>query len=99
MRMTPKINDMPTETRNRSIATLRPLITCTVMSGPLVIQGKTFVMKSTLRLRLGVDGKPRAAIPARGAALLLLLGRDGSQLRDLLAAPHELLAVELLNLG
>ena len=38
MRVTPKISDIPTETRNRSMPTLRPLITCTVMSGPLVIQ-------------------------------------------------------------
>src|SRR6185436_2754096 len=38
MRVTPKISDMPTETRNRNMPTLRPLITCTVTSGPLVIQ-------------------------------------------------------------
>src|SRR5262245_5724046 len=38
MRVTPKISDIPTDTRNRSMPTLRPLITCTAMSGPLVIQ-------------------------------------------------------------
>src|SRR5215831_19077280 len=53
MRVTPKISDMPTDTRNRSIPTLRPLITCTVMSGPLVIQGKSAVM--ALLLLLGCD--------------------------------------------
>ena len=47
MRVTPKINDIPTETRNRNIPTLRPLITWTVMSGPLVIQGKRPVRAST----------------------------------------------------
>src|SRR5215472_5993760 len=50
MRVTPKISDMPTDTRNRSIPTLRPLITCTVMSGPLVIQGKSEVMALLLLL-------------------------------------------------
>src|SRR5262249_23054799 len=53
MRVTPKISDMHTDTRNRSIPTLRPLITCTVMSGPLVIQGKSEVM--VLLLLLGRD--------------------------------------------
>src|SRR6516225_10016422 len=53
MRVTPKISDIPTDTRNRSIPTLRPLITCTVMSGPLVIQGKRAVM--ALLLLLGRD--------------------------------------------
>src|SRR5215471_607577 len=53
MRVTPKISDMPTDTKNRSIPTLSPLITCTVMSGPLVIQGKSAVM--ALLLLLGRD--------------------------------------------
>src|SRR5262245_49367834 len=53
MRVTPKISDMPTETRKRSIPTLRPLITCTVMSGPLVIQGKSEVMALLLLLGRG----------------------------------------------
>src|SRR5262249_39210768 len=83
MRVTPKISDMPTDTRNRSIPTLRPLITCTVMSGPLVIQGKRSVM--ALLLLLGRHrpelGDFVAALDDVLAVYLLDVTQDGLALR------------------
>src|SRR6266852_1134551 len=77
MRVTPKISDIPTETRNRNMPTLRPLSTCTVTSGPFVIQANE---------------------PVAGA-LLLLVGGHGPELGDLVAAPNQLTAVVLLDVG
>src|SRR6266850_2251878 len=60
MRVTPKMSDIPTETRKRNMATDSPLITWTTMSGPLVTQGNRLVTASTLRLLLllGRRGRP-----------------------------------------
>src|SRR5947208_857319 len=77
MRVTPKISDIPTETRKRNIPTLRPLSTCTVTSGPFVIQANEPV----------------------AWALLLLVGGQGAELGDLVAALHQLTAVVLLHVG
>src|SRR5262245_60037442 len=89
MRVTPKISDIPTETRNRNIPTLSPLITCTAMSGPLVSHGKRCVTTSIRR------------DPARagGVARLLLLRRGRPQLSHLVAALDDVLAVGLLDVG
>src|SRR5438552_7984565 len=76
MRVTPKISDIPTETRNRNMPTLRPLSTCTVTSGPFVTQANE---------------------PVTG--LLLLVGGQGAELGDLVAALHQLTAVMLLHVG
>src|SRR5262245_3846134 len=84
MRVTPKISDMPTESRNRNMPTLSPLITCTAMSGPSVIHGKRLVVIS-------------ASFVSRKT--LFVLGGRRPELRDLIAAPDEVLAVNLLNVG
>src|SRR5215468_5951327 len=99
MRVTPKISDIPTEIRNRNIPTLRPLRICTVTSGPLVIQGKRLVTRSTLGLGWrGQVGRDRGGGPGPGRLLLLLGGRR-ADLGDLLAAPYHLGAVVLLDVG
>src|SRR5688500_12520739 len=99
MRITPKIRDIPTETRNRNIPTLSPLITCTAMRGPFVIQGNRPVMKSTVGRR-GDGSGPPVATPARMRFLLLLFRRrGGAELCDLVAALDDLLAVDLLDVG
>src|SRR5215510_2416207 len=85
MRVTPKISDMPTDTRNRSIPTLRPLITCTVMSGPLVIQGKSEVMALLLLL-----GRHRPELGDLVAALDDVLAVDLLDVAQDRLAPREL---------
>src|SRR5262249_20988496 len=78
MRVTPKISDMPTETRNRNIPTLNPLITWTTMSGPLVIHGRRLVIISTVGL--GVGGGTgvlrRPARPHEGYLFLVAASRS-----------------------
>src|SRR5262249_37705063 len=78
MRVTPKISDMPTETRNRNIPTLNPLITWTTMSGPLVIHGRRLVIISTVGL--GVGGGTgvlrRPARPHEGYLFLVAAARS-----------------------
>src|ERR1700674_4927242 len=74
MRVTPKISDIPTETRNRNIPTLRPLSTCTVTSGPLVIQANEPVARALLLLvgGHGADLGDLVAASHQLAAVVLL---------------------------
>src|SRR6516225_10486754 len=78
--------------------TLSPLITWIMMSEPLVIQGNRVVMKST-RSSVAATGPGAAGAPRPQASRLLLLGHGGAALGDLRAAPDELLAVVLLDVG
>src|SRR5882724_10249662 len=85
MRVTPKMSDIPTETRKRNMATDSPLITWTTMSGPLVIQGNRLVTASTLRLLLllGRRGRPEVLhllAAARDLLTLDLLDVGGERL-------------------
>src|SRR5438046_1741662 len=97
MRVTPKMSDIPTETRKRNMATDSPLITCTAMSGPLVIQGNRLVTASTLRLLLlpGRRGRPEILhlLDVRGERLTLGVElHDAEPLRRqrlLIAAAHD----------
>src|SRR4030095_82161 len=85
MRVTPKMSDIPTETRKRNMATDSPLITWTAMSGPLMIQGNRLVTASTLRLLLllGRRGRPEILhllAAARDILALNLLDVRGERL-------------------
>src|SRR6266850_3626684 len=114
MRVTPKISDIPTETRNRNIPTLRPLSTCTVTSGPLVIQVSELVARALLLLVGGQSPQlgDLVAAPDQLAAVMLLdvaqhglalgvhLHHSGPLRRDglLVAAAHDHLAPGELHL-
>src|SRR5712692_474996 len=80
MRVTPKISDIPTETRNRNIPTLRPLSTCTVTSGPFVIQANEPVAWALLLLVGGHGpelGDLVAALHQLTAVMLLDVAEHG----------------------
>src|SRR5712692_2601627 len=114
MRVTPKISDIPTETRNRNMPTLRPLSTCTVTSGPFVIQANELVACDLLLLVGGHGaelGDLVAALYQLTAVELLHVGQHGLALgihlhgpdplrRDglLVAPPHDDLAPRELHL-
>src|SRR6266852_8423061 len=114
MRVTPKISDIPTETRNRNMPTLRPLSTCTVTSGPLVTQANEPVAGALLLLVGGHGaelGDLVAALHQLTAVKLLHVGQHrlalGVHLHDadplgrdglLVAAAHDDLAPRELHL-